>query len=166
MTKDLPKPLAPPPTKEKEILENIKDPEKRALIGVIQSMSHFQGPIPPPEMLQKYDAIVAGSAKRIIDRFEKQSDHRMGLEKKVIGNGVIQSYVGQGCGFVLGLYVLRIGQNLIQAGNNWPGIIMVLSDVIALAGMFILGKSRQQKELKEKKENIDDMVSLKSPKKN
>lgn len=47
----------------------------------------YSGPIPPPAMLKEYDDAVPGAASRILDLAERQADHRMDLEKKVLTSG-------------------------------------------------------------------------------
>jgi uncharacterized membrane protein len=40
----------------------------------------FSGPIPPPEMLERFERVVPGSATMIVDQAREQTGHRMGLE--------------------------------------------------------------------------------------
>ena len=51
----------------------------RAVARVIQS--EFRGPIPPPEIISGYEAIIPGAADRILAMAEKQSQHRQEMEK-------------------------------------------------------------------------------------
>ena len=45
---------------------------------------HFSGPIPPPELLIKYNDALPGGAERIMAMAENQSQHRQQLERLVI----------------------------------------------------------------------------------
>ena len=56
----------------------LKDEE--AILSIIRQSS-FSGPLPPPQILEKYESIVPGSADRIIGMAEKQSEHRRSIEK-------------------------------------------------------------------------------------
>ena len=40
----------------------------------------YEGPIPPPELLARFDDIAAGTGKRIIDQFMDEGVHRRQLE--------------------------------------------------------------------------------------
>jgi uncharacterized membrane protein len=40
----------------------------------------FQGPLPPPELLDQYDQVAPGAAKAIIEMAQKQAAHRQQLE--------------------------------------------------------------------------------------
>ncbi|WP_411004332.1 DUF2335 domain-containing protein [Escherichia coli] len=52
-----------------EVLNRVLDsPQVRRAI-VCQ---HFQGPVPPPSMLKKYDQLVPGLANRLVDLTEKE----------------------------------------------------------------------------------------------
>jgi len=48
---------------------------------VTEVSQSFSGPLPPPEILRKFDEVVPGAAERIIKMAEDQSIHRKELEK-------------------------------------------------------------------------------------
>ena len=60
--------------------ENEATPRTEARVSIEQIQSS-SGPIPDPALLKAYDIVVPGLAERIVNRWEKQSDHRMALEK-------------------------------------------------------------------------------------
>lgn len=41
----------------------------------------FEGPIPPPSILQDYEVVIPGAAERLIKAFEDESTHRRAMEK-------------------------------------------------------------------------------------
>ena len=47
----------------------------------------FQGPIPPPSVLEAYEKILPGAAERILKMAENQSTHRQEIEKIVVRSG-------------------------------------------------------------------------------
>lgn len=51
---------------------------------IIAARQQFSGPLPPPDMLLKYNDIVPDGAERIIVMAEKQQNHRIYLEKLVV----------------------------------------------------------------------------------
>jgi len=60
----------------------------------------YQGPIPPPSLLQEYDAVVPGSAERILAMAERQSAHR----DKILSarsSTETRDVLGPDCGLVL-----------------------------------------------------------------
>lgn len=55
-----------------EVLNRVLDsPQVRAIV-----CQHFQGPVPPPSMLKKYDQLVPGLANRLVELTEKEQAHR------------------------------------------------------------------------------------------
>ncbi len=42
----------------------------------------YQGPIPPPEILERFDILVPGTAKLMIEQSAEESRHRHALEEK------------------------------------------------------------------------------------
>lgn len=44
----------------------------------------FKGPLPPPSLLQEYDRIYPGAARVLIERAEKEADHRHEQENKAL----------------------------------------------------------------------------------
>ena len=77
-------------TKEQELVSP-QEPEiiekEAAAVGkvVMQAIKEeFSGPIPPPDIIEKYERIIPGSADTIITMAEKQAAHRQAMEKKMI----------------------------------------------------------------------------------
>jgi uncharacterized membrane protein len=66
-------------------------------------------PTPPAEELARYNEIFPNAAERLITRWEEQGTHRMVLEKKVIGSGIIQSYMGIVCATIICLSGIAAG---------------------------------------------------------
>jgi len=46
--------------------------------------ARYEGPIPPPEALRKYEEIIPGSADRIFRYAETQAAHRQWCEKRIV----------------------------------------------------------------------------------
>ena len=62
-----------------KILPNNQNNSKN--MRVTEVSQSFSGPLPPPEILRKFDEVVPGAAERIIKMAEDQSIHRKELEK-------------------------------------------------------------------------------------
>ena len=54
----------------------------------------WSGPLPAPADLQLFEEIVPGAADRILTLTEKQSEHRMDLERSVVSENLKQSKLG------------------------------------------------------------------------
>jgi uncharacterized membrane protein len=122
--------------------------------AVIQHQSvSFSGPLPHPEILQKYDEVYPGAAKIIIEMAKSQSEHRQDLEKKVISSDIRNSKMGLFFGFIIGItgivagvYIISIGQ--VIAGSALSGITLV-----SLVSIFVYGSQGRKKEREEKKQD-------------
>lgn len=74
----------------------------------------FSGPLPQPEDLQRYDAIVPGAADRIIAMAETQALHRQDIEKNSVASEIALRRNGQGCGLAIvlaGLAARRLSES-------------------------------------------------------
>jgi uncharacterized membrane protein len=110
----------------------------------------FSGPLPPPDMLQKYNEAFPGCAERIVGLAERQSSHRQSIERKVICSNVVSERLGQILGFVLAIVVIMSGVYLTMHDKPTQGIVAILSPLFGLVTAFIYGKYHQQKQLAAK----------------
>lgn len=110
----------------------------------------FQGPLPHPDTLARYDEIVPGSAEWIVKRFLEQGEHRMQLEKMVIENDIKQSRWGLAAGFILALVVVLGAIYAIVQGYDFAGVAAIVSALATLAGVFVYGTKSRRDEREEK----------------
>lgn len=52
------------------------------VVTSVQQTQLFQGPTPHPDIMERYDALVPGTAKRLFEQAEAESAHRRSLEQK------------------------------------------------------------------------------------
>jgi len=55
---------------------------KRQMMSL--AASSYQGPIPPPEFLERFDAVVPGSAAQILNMAALEQKHRHSMETKEV----------------------------------------------------------------------------------
>lgn len=123
------------------------------MMKVAQAYS-FSGPLPPPEILEKYNRVFPGLAERIIGMAEQQSKHRQNLEKTVVDSNAFVQKAGPFLGFVVAMTAVVGGIELILKGKDGYGLAAIIGALASLAGVFIYGKTRQRKELNEKAEDF------------
>ena len=104
------------------------------------------GPIPSPQILQQYNQIVPDAAERIMRMAEKQSDHRIDLERKVVDSNIIKSYVGMGLATIIAVYGLYIAKEISVNGNPWAAAIIAALDLGGLISVAIYNVLSQRKE--------------------
>jgi len=112
----------------------------------------FTGPLPPPEVLEKYNQVLPGLAERIMAMAEQQSKHRQGLERTVVDSNAFVQKLGPFLGFFVAVTAVIGGIFLILKGKDGYGLAAIIGALASLAGVFIYGKSKQKKELEEKAE--------------
>ncbi|MGH9691365.1 MAG: DUF2335 domain-containing protein [Candidatus Acidiferrales bacterium] len=116
--------------------------------------AHFSGPIPPPDILIKYNEAVPGAADRIITMAENQSKHRQGLEKTVIDANCRAQRNGSILGFIICMTAILGGMFLVYSGKSAEGLASIIAPLVGLAGVFVVGKMRQKKELDNKTKEL------------
>jgi uncharacterized membrane protein len=123
------------------------------MMQVARSFS-FTGPLPPPEVLSKYNEAVPGAAERILAMAEKQSDHRQQLERKVVDSNTFTQKVGPILGFIVAMTAVVGGIELVLKGKDGYGLAAIITALASLAGVFIYGKHEQRKQLDAKAEEF------------
>jgi uncharacterized membrane protein len=113
----------------------------------------FAGPLPPPEAFQKYEAVLPGSAERILKMAEEQGTHRRSLESKALNEDTRGARRGQIFAFILTVLTIVAGTYLVATGKPITGTIMGGVGLAATAGVFVYG-SRQRRQERETKYGV------------
>ena len=77
----------------KDVPEEYRERIQCAIVHQSQR-SIFQGPLPHPEILAKYDSILPGAAERILVMAEKEQNHRINSDEKIIKGQIKQFSIG------------------------------------------------------------------------
>jgi uncharacterized membrane protein len=119
-------------------------------------VNHFQGPIPPPDLLAGYEAISSGFADRILKMTEDQSTHRYSLETKSIEADIgirnrmmNERRTGQYMAFIIAVLFACSGVFLIAKGIKVEGLIFGGVGLVPVIYAFI-----PKKYLSENGENL------------
>lgn len=129
-------------------------PNHKAARKVSLTRTHverFVGPLPPPEILIKYEQAFRGAADRIIAMAENQSKHRQKLENKVISSNVANERISMILSFVLTIIFMIIGAILIFYNKQIVvGYLSLFAPTVFHGGNYIYRKYMEKEELKEK----------------
>lgn len=114
--------------------------------------AQFSGPLPHPEILEKYDQIYPNSAKIILDAFQGQGEHRQFLERIVVKQGARDSLIGLIFAFIIGMTTILSGAYCIIIGQPYAGAFLGGSGLTGLVGTFVYGshQRRQEREARAK----------------
>ena len=94
------------------------------------------------ETLSEYDAIIPNGAERIMQKAEKQLEHRLKMENKVVSGQMQQSNIGPILAFLIGTAALLCATYCIVSGHEWSGIILGIGGLTGLVTAFIKGQSQ------------------------
>ncbi len=97
-------------------------------------------------MLKQYDEVIPDGANRILQMAEKQSDHRMTLETKVIDSDIARSRWGLAAGFVITIAAIIGGVIVAMNGQPWAGTTIAGIPTAGLVGVFVIGSATRSKE--------------------
>lgn len=126
-------------------------------IAVQTELKWINGPIPSADELARYEAVLSGSAERLlqlherqISLVEEQAHHRFHLEKCVVEGDAKRSYAGMILGFALSAGVLTAAYSLGIHGHDWLAGTFVTLDITGMASMFIYGTNTRRAERAER----------------
>ncbi len=110
------------------------------------AMQQQSGPIPPPEILRKYDEIHPGLAERIIKMAEEEAAHRRIMEREVTAvqardqTAYRRSELGQVFGFATGLAAIGGAALAAVKGAQIAASFIGTAGVTGLVTAFIMGR--------------------------
>lgn len=120
-------------------------------VSINHNVQHFQGPIPPPEILSGYNNVVTGAAERIIKLAELEVAHRhqqetaatqanieaqrrqLDIAQQQVRSVYTSDKIGQALGFTVS--VLCLGASVYLGVNGQPWLGGVLAS-LPLAGII------------------------------
>ena len=137
-----------PPSPEQILAPEVKATITREVVAIIRQ--EFSGPLPPPEILAKYNEAVPDGAERLLVMAEKQSSHRRQLEAKVISTDSRNSLLGVVFAFVLGLSTILTGGYVILEGHSYSGAFIGSAGLVGLVSVFVYGTRERRKERESK----------------
>ena len=117
-------------------------PEVTRRITQIVVSEKFSGPMPHPKHLSEYDAILPGAAERILAMSEKNLEHNMEMDKKVVAAEVADRKLGMVlAGGFFTLLILGAFASLFV--NNSPVVPALFLGTAAIGGVaaFIKGRN-------------------------
>lgn len=119
----------------------------------IERRQVFQGPLPPPAILEGYNKLVPNAAERILQMAERQSEHRIEMEKKVVASNIKNSNRGTIFAFIIAMSTIIGGIVIILRNHSTEGLALIISSLGVLTGIFITGKYFQKRNAEKGRVN-------------
>lgn len=124
--------------------------EVEASLVAYQRTRVFRGQLPPPEALRAYEQILPGITSRLWDEVEREGVHRREMEARQIAasesfmqRAVDRFHEGQRFVFVLIPLLVIVGTALALTGHDNVAGVIFGTTVIAIASIFVLGRTHQ-----------------------
>ena len=114
----------------------------------------FQGPLPPPGLLAKYNEAFPGCAERIVAMTEQQLTHRHALESRVVDGKLATERTGQNLAFVLVLCALVVGAGLIAFDKDAGGLAAIIGALASVVAIFVYGRRKEAEERRQKRAEL------------
>lgn len=106
----------------------------------LQVSREFIGPVPPPDLLERYNQIIPGAGERIIAMAEQETSHRHDIERTIVTNEYREAKRGQIFAVIIGSLAIISGTIISLQGAQWAGIAIGGGGVIGLVSVFIFGR--------------------------
>lgn len=112
------------------------------------------GPLPAPEVLQRYKDLSRDTFNAIVDAFKEQGENRRSNERWVFKGGVIRSILGVIFAFIIGMTAILGGIYLVVQGHDVAGSIFGGFGLANLINAFLLG-TKAAKDRREGSESSE-----------
>ena len=119
-------------------------------LSVLQAESYC-GPIPHPDMMERYEVICPGATDRILTMTENQSNHRMKCENTYLNRSLNQSMLGQIFAFIIGMTGIVGSIFLLSKGITGAGLTTFIISLGSLVAAFVVGKRKNDSDVGNKK---------------
>jgi len=107
-------------------------------------------PVPPAELLAGYSQAFENGAERLFAMVERQSEHRQGIEQRVIDAQVRQGDRGQIFALLLALIFGGVGVYFGSIGQEWLAGTVFTTTIGGIVTTFLVNRQSQQRNLDAK----------------
>ena len=111
---------------------------------MVAHASMWSAPLPPPDDLVKYNDAVPDGAERIIAMTERRHAHALETEVRMGEHAYRLARSGQLLGASVAFAVLAVAGLIAWLGATTAAAIVISSTLIGAAGIFVVGKWREQ----------------------
>jgi uncharacterized membrane protein len=129
---------------------NRPDAERRGS-RLIVTHAFFEGPLPPPALLEQFERLVPGAASRILAFTEDEFRHRRALEVTIVSANTRALGRGQWFGFVVMVAGLGLGAWLVRGGDKLIGFASIIAPLTTAAALFVYAQRREERERERKR---------------
>ena len=125
-------------------------PSSRGRISASVQMESFEGPIPPPALLEAYERLVPGAAERLLGLTERQAAHRQDMERVVIRAGARDSLLGVILAGVIAVFAFAWSAYALSIGQTGEAVKGIVATILGFVATFVYGKRSTRLEREER----------------
>jgi uncharacterized membrane protein len=115
---------------------------------------YFQGPLPPPAVLEAYERTLAGAADRIFTHAEEQGRHRRTAEMRSLELGFRAEGRGQWLAAAIVMLGMILGAVLIAMSHEIWGFVSLLTPLLGVTGIFVYARREQTQERAQRRRDL------------
>lgn len=119
----------------------------------------FSGPIPPPELLERYSTVIPDLPERLVKQFELEATHRREMERFETEHAYkIESLWaqhatskvsrGQWFGLLIAIIALSVTTYALYLGETSAACVIGGTTVVGLAAVFVTGRVLERRNAK------------------
>ena len=102
-----------------EIQEVDPPPPQQDTGETLVAIQSWEGPLPAPETLKRFEAVVPGPAKTIIDEWQAETRHRRKFEHRSLSLQSLEQMSGRLLAFLFALAALALAGYAARIGATW-----------------------------------------------
>jgi len=128
-----------------QLLKKLQPEQRESVLRIVQqTLTSFEGPLPPPQMLAEYDRLIPQGADRLMRLLESQTSHRHVQETRIVSTQTSLPLRGQFIGTGLCVFFGAIGWRLSFTGHDAVAGVLFGTTILGLVTIFVLGRVPKQ----------------------
>ena len=130
-----------PPKRPAAPRADAEEPQNRHIVSAT-----WNGPLPPPALLEEFERVVPGGAERIFAQFENEAKHRRGLEEQNARFVIRDRHFGQALAGIYALGAFGLTAFAIDRGADWVASILGGGTIVSGVIAFLRVRSKKKTE--------------------
>lgn len=127
-------------SKDTDIARRASGAQQHQRTLVVSAGVSFVGPLPPPEMLAKYEEVQPGLVDRIVSMAEREQAHRHVQEASLVAGELRKQTLGQALGFGVTIAGLATTFGCAVYGHGTTAAIIGTVNLVSVVSVFVLGR--------------------------
>lgn len=124
-------------------------PTPRDRTVAITETFYYQGPLPPPEVLKKYNEAHPNATAIILHSFEEEGKHRRKIQSAIVEQGIVRARRGQVFAFIIAMTAVAGGVFLLLLEKSIGGLSTIVAGVGVLVTAFLAGRIGQTRRVRK-----------------